>query len=720
MTKFYKNLASALPLAVALGFWLAMADNFRIVTSSARLLGNFGKLSLVLSYGFLTTMVVTIVAASVVSIILSLIDIRGKIQQSRHSGNVLGGVIFILILALIFRYLVANRSLYTVIDPRLAFPIIGSIIFGLLLWRLIVAFAEKYYKPLNWESIIINHYSMSAGTSVFLFGTSAALFGTLAGRVHPRATIDLTAENIIYYMVFLISGIIAWLLIRYILSRLSRLPSIPIALIILIAILPLIMFLRPAKPDNPDKHNPNPSKAGRNLLFISIDTLRYDRLGCDFNNTVQTPNIDALAKDGVVFENCIVPMPVTIPSHYSMFTGLTPRHHGIRVQASPINPDLPTITKTLSHAGLTCGGFVSMSLLSGPNSGLDNGSQYYDDHWLGAGESHFFPPEVKYFIAGKIINIIFTGRSSTPNRYERKAEKTIDSVLKWLDAVHEDDFFCFVHLFDPHWDYNAPEPYKVMYDPYYKGDLKYHFYINKDILANKLRITQRDFKYIVSRYDSEVTYTDYQLGRLFNRLKELGLWDETMIILTADHGESFEHGYIFNHSSRVYQSTIHVPLIIKPFNSSNIGRAGQLCSTTDLYPTICDAFGLATPQGLDGVSLTPLLNDEAGADFLPHEFLFSEAYPFSIPQSIGRIYTIIKGTDKLVYSPYAYPFEPTYQFYDIAIDAGEEHNAYDPADGVCAELTKLLDKWAIADESVANPLMERSEIENLKSLQYLN
>jgi arylsulfatase len=561
---------------------------------------------------------------------------------------------------------------------------------------------------------------MTAGASVFLFGTSAALFGTLAGRVTPRAIIDLTAENIIYYAIFLISGVITWLLLRCILSRLSRRPSIPIAVIALIAVLPLIIFLRPAESDNPDKHNPNPGNKGKNLLFISIDTLRYDRLGCDFNDAMQTPNIDALARDSVIFDNCVVPMPLTVPSHYSMFTGLIPRNHGIRVQASPINPNLPTITGTLSQAGFTCGGFVSMSLLDAFNSGLDKGFQYYDDFRLAAGESRFFPREVKYFIAGKIINKIFTGRGSTPNRYERKAENTVDSALKWLDAVQGDDFFCFVHLFDPHWDYNAPEPYKVMYDPDYNGDLNYHFYINRDIVANRLKITKRDFDYIVSRYDGEVSYADSRLGRLFNRLKELGLWDETMIILTADHGESFEHGYFFEHPSRVYQSTIHVPLIIKPFNSSGMGRAGRLCSITDLFPTICDAFGQPTPQGLDGVSLMPLVNGEAGEGFLPHQLLFSEAYPLSVPQSIGRIYCIIKGTDKLIYSPYAYPFEPTYQFYNIALDPGEEHNIYDPSNGVCDELAKLLDKWAAADTSIANPLMERINMENLKTLQYLH
>ena len=720
MNRLYRNSAAALPLGLALGFWLALAGNFQLVVTSPKLLGDFSRLTLALSYGFLTTMAVAITTVLVLSLILSLVDIRGKVSPARHAGNVIGGVLFLLILSITAYDILFKGRPAAIVDPRNAFPVIGAIIFAYLLWWLISVFAEKYYLPREWGKAVINHYSITAGAGVFVFSTMAALFGTMTGRVYPGATIGLTAENVLYYPIFLVAGTIAWLVVRYILSRLSRHASLPIAIIALIAVIPLALFLRPAKANDPDKHNPEPGNYARNVVFISIDTLRYDRLGCDFNDHMQTPNIDSLARESVIFDNCIVPMPLTVPSHHSMLTGLMPRNHGIRVQASPINPKLPTITKVLSNAGLTCGGFVSMGLLSALNSGLDQGFQYFDDYWMYEDESRFFPAEVKYSIAGKIINKIFTGRSGTPYRYDRKAEKTIDSTIRWLDAAGDDDFFCFVHLFDPHWDYNAPEPYTVMYDTDYKGDVRYHYFVHKDILANRLKFTERDFRHIVSRYEGEVSYADAQLGRLFDRLRELDLWDETMIILTADHGESFEHGYFFDHASRVFQSTIHVPLIIKPYGRFNGARLNQLCSTTDIFPTICDALGLATPQGLDGVSLMPLVNGDAGADFVAHKYLFSEAYPMHIPQSIGRIYTVLMGTDKLIYSPYSYPFAPTYQFYNIANDPGEEHDIYASDNPLCEELAKLAEKWAAEDTDVANPMMNRSEFEVLKSLQYLD
>jgi arylsulfatase A-like enzyme len=234
-------------------------------------------------------------------------------------------------------------------------------------------------------------------------------------------------------------------------------------------------------------------------------------------------------------------------------------------------------------------------------------------------------------------------------------------------------------------------------------------------------MTKQDFNHIVARYDSEVTYTDAQLGRLFDRLKELDLWDETMIILTSDHGESFEHDYFFNHSARVYQSCIHVPLIIKPFGRIYSGRVDALCSNTDIFPTVCEALNLSVPKELDGVSLSPFLNGTGSETFVPHQFLLSESYPFSNGlQSIGRTYSIIRGDHKLIYSPNAFPVAPTYQLFDLSAEPNEEDNLYDSLPELSNELFTPLKQWVLEDKGVAQGVSGRIEREALKTLQYLN
>ena len=117
----------------------------------------------------------------------------------------------------------------------------------------------------------------------------------------------------------------------------------------------------------------------------------------------------------------------------------------------------PTIAEELSEEGFTCGGFVSVSFLGGANSNLDKGFHYFDDYWILEGESRFFPREIKYFTSGRILNRFLKKSLTILSRFERKAELTVDSAINWLDYVKDEDFFCFIHVYDPHWDYNAPE-----------------------------------------------------------------------------------------------------------------------------------------------------------------------------------------------------------------------------------------------------------------------
>lgn len=717
-----ENLAAVLPLGAALSFWLAMADSFYILTGSTKLLGSIRDVALVLIYGCLATMTVVLILSAIISVLSTITDRKGKLDVPHHCGRVIGILIFLAIIAASYGKVHGFLVQFNPVDPRVVFPTLGIFFAAWLVGRITAISIGRTYDPSGWYRMLGSQYVVTAGIAVFVFGTLMTLYrGPTADIVHTGG-IKLDGNSIFYYPIFFIAGLITWVLVRWIITSLSnRHRMFSPGLIALFFIVIMILFVRPSPLPRPDTHNPEPSGKGRNVVLISIDTLRYDRLRCNGNMDIQTPNIDALSAESVNFDNCIVPMPVTVPSHCSMLTGQNPRTHGIRTMLSPLPDAFPTIAGELSEEGFTCGGFVSVGLLSGANSALDRGFHYYDDHWILEGESRFFPREIKYFTSGRILNRFLKKPLTILSRFERKAESTVDSAINWLDHVKDEDFFCFMHVYDPHWDYNAPEPYKTMYDPDYEGILKDHRNPEKFLYKHKLKIGEPDFDHLVARYDGEVTYTDHHLGRFFNRLKELGLWDDTMIILTADHGESFEHDYYFGHNDRVYQSTIHVPLIIKPFAGTTGARTDTLCSNMDFLPTIHGMLGLRVLSGLDGEDLSSFIKGTAGEGEQAHSRVFSETYSLEWNrQNYGKMYSTHRGLEKLIFNPYAYPFVPLYQYFNLADDPDEENDLYATSFNVINELILTLKKWADADTETGLESAGAIEEEELRSLQYLN
>jgi len=722
--RIYKNLQAVLPIGTVIIIWLALADSFQVINSSVKLLENIKSIALVLVYGYLATALAVFTFFIIVSIILTLLYARKEPEPAQHAGWVAGIAVFFLVMG--FGYVSLKTSLTggNPLDPRIGFPLLIFPLVGWLLGYFVGSYIGHLYKPSNWPNLLGKHYSSAAGVAVFVFGSLFTLFhGSIEGR-YSSASHFFKAENITYCIIFIIAALSAWLLLRFIFTRLSRRGGAPVAgLIAAFIVIPLIIFLRPTPPNNPDKHNPNPGNKGRNVILISIDTLRYDELGCDGNDRIRTPDIDALAAEGVIFDNCIVPIPLTLPSHATMLTGVNPRTHGLRGQDHRLGKSFTTLAERLSDEGFTCGAFVSMSALKGKTSSFDQGFHYYDDYWVYKDESRFFPPEVKFFAAAKILNRIIVGMTRNIHPFERRAELAVDSALNWLDYTKDDDFFCFLHLYDPHWDYNAPEPYKNMYDPNYdESKFKFNNKLRLHMWNHELQLNPDDINHLAARYEGEVTYTDAQLGRFFSRLKELGLWDKSIIILTADHGECFDHDYYFGHQDRVYQSCIHVPLIIKPIGGSDGRRYSTLCCNADFFPTICDMLDISASRDLDGVSLARLLMPPHDETLKPHQDIFSESYGFDSfnLQHYGKVYCIIKDDMKLIYSPFAFPYAPIYQYYNLTVDPYEENDLYDSHSEAADILAKQLDKWVAEDKETLRGLPGKIEMEELKALQYLN
>jgi arylsulfatase A-like enzyme/Flp pilus assembly protein TadD len=285
-----------------------------------------------------------------------------------------------------------------------------------------------------------------------------------------------------------------------------------------------------------------------NVLLVTVDTIRADRLGCYGPGAAPTPRIDGLAAKGILFERAFAHDPETLPSHTNILLGLTSPAHGVCENSkSIVAPDFLTLAEHFKAHGYATAAFVSGFPLDS-RFGLNQGFDVYDDR---------FPAKPA---AGELFS-------------ERRAEKTVAAALQWLGQP-KGKWFCWVHFWDPHDPYDPPEPYRTRYadDP----------------------------------YSGEVAYVDAQLGVLLDELAKRGLADRTLVVLTGDHGESFgEHGETF-HGYFAYNTTLRVPLIIVVPGAVS-SRVKAPVGHIDIFPTVCDIAGLEKPAGLQGETLLPFL-----------------------------------------------------------------------------------------------------------------
>jgi arylsulfatase A-like enzyme/Flp pilus assembly protein TadD len=284
----------------------------------------------------------------------------------------------------------------------------------------------------------------------------------------------------------------------------------------------------------------------RNIVLISIDTCRMDHLSCYGFPKPTTPNIDAVAGESILFENAVSPIPLTLPAHTSMLTGTNPVyhdvHHNLGYQVSPENLTLPEI---LREQGYTTAAFIGSFVLDS-KFGLDQGFDTYNDEF----------EDVHQAVT---IN-------------ERKASETSRLAGDWLEKNRADKFFLFLHFYDPHDDYDPPEPAASKFP----DDL----------------------------YSGEIAYTDDCIGQVIKTLKRLGLYESSLIIITSDHGEMLGEHNESTHGFFIYQSALRVPLIFKlPGNRKRKSVPG-LTSIIDIVPTILQMLELEIPSHIQGKDLS--------------------------------------------------------------------------------------------------------------------
>jgi arylsulfatase A-like enzyme/Tfp pilus assembly protein PilF len=400
-----------------------------------------------------------------------------------------------------------------------------------------------------------------------------------------------------------------------------------------------------------------------NILFITLDTTRADRIGCYGYDKVETPNMDRLAGSGILFENATCQVPLTLPSHSSIFTGTYPFYHGVRDNGGfYLEPDKITLAEVLKENGIATSAFVGAFVLDS-RWGLDQGIDYYFDNFD--------------FSKYKIIGL---------DTVQREGGEVIKPFFEWFEGNYQKRFFSWIHLYDPHTPYDPPEPYKTRY-------------------------SNRNW----GLYDGEIAYVDELIGRVLDKLNEKSVLEKTIIVIVGDHGEMLGEHDESSHGFFIYEAATAVPLIIR-FPSSKLGGKRIITSveTIDIMPTLLQILGFPMPDEVQGQSLLPLILEKNSRQ---EHLAYSETY-------YPRYHFGWSELKSLQSSQYKYILAPRPELYDIINDPQELYNIYTRETKIGKQfeqkLKSLQEEMSIEGIEEKGPQkLDEASMEKLRALGYV-
>lgn len=396
-------------------------------------------------------------------------------------------------------------------------------------------------------------------------------------------------------------------------------------------------------------------KSVRHIILISIDTCRADYLSCYGFNKKTTPNIDAFAKEGVLFERCISPVPLTLPAHSSILTGTNPVNHGVHDNLDyTLAPENITLAERFKEHGFTTGAIVSTFVLNRKFE-MNQGFDTYDDT---------FRNPIESFI-----------------ETERRGDEASQIACEWIEEHKSENFFLFLHYYDPHDAYWPPEPFLSRY----RDDL----------------------------YAGEIAFTDHCIKRVLDKLKASHIYEDALIIITGDHGEGLNDHGERRHGYLIYQESIHVPLIIR-FPKGQFGHEhiSETVGLIDLVPTICRWTGIEPPPDAAGLDLIAFLENPPAED----RFLYSESFT---PTKYGcsSLLALTSGQWKYIQST-------TPELYDLQKDPGEQNNLIEQeakrARLYQDELKRLLTQQVRTTAGRSEGLLDENSRKKMESLGYVS
>ena len=411
-----------------------------------------------------------------------------------------------------------------------------------------------------------------------------------------------------------------------------------------------------------------------NVIIVSMDTTRFDHLGVGGHSLPTTPELDRLARESYVFTRAQSVIPLTGPAHATLMTGLYPHASGAVRNTTAVRGDIPTLAEALRADGFKTAAFVSGWTMRSALCGLHRGFDVYDEEMSD-----------RY----KVVRIY------------RPAEQTTDRALKWLEARDNprQPFFLFVHYFDAHDPYEERQPWS--------SDFLTALWARRKSVDAK---TARK----LSSYDSEIAFTDRQLGRLIAALKDGNALESSWLIVLSDHGEAFgENGY-YRHGRRVHEPALHIPLVIRPPGGLREARwIDARVSQIDVLPSLLELLG-HNPLPVQGTSMVPLFE---GRD-VPRPPVRFETYNLwslrrkKLPSKLG----VYDGTMKIVLNPRDDDFE----VYDLARDPQEQTNVAPSHPGLEHYRRELLDWWRASKTRIEEPDLSAEDLERLRQLGYAN
>lgn len=371
------------------------------------------------------------------------------------------------------------------------------------------------------------------------------------------------------------------------------------------------------RPDAPD------------ILLISLDSVRADVL--TFVDEETTPNLARLARRGTVFTQAISGTSWTLPSHAQMFTGMPPALHGLQESDLVLDPKLATLPQLLRDGGYRTAGFYTCWYLAS-EYGFESGFDLYQTAMEGGDQlaealSNALTSE------GAVADRQRNFRRQVLAHRDINSPRVVERALAALESMgDEDPVFLFAHFFDPHFDYIPPEPYDTAFDPDYSGSMTgIDFWTNPAIFdATKTparQISERDLEHVRALYRGEIAWTDRAIGELLDALEARGRLDNTLIIVTADHGEEFFEHEGRGHRQTLYDEALRIPLLVVPPGSA-AGVAQRVnndqVGLSDLLPTALDYAGVSTPPLVHGRSLRPAIE---GRDLTERPLMASLSLP---------------------------------------------------------------------------------------------
>ena len=425
-----------------------------------------------------------------------------------------------------------------------------------------------------------------------------------------------------------------------------------------------------------------PQREKLNIILVTLDTTRADRLSCYGYKRATSPRLDKLANESVVYTRAIAPSSWTLPSHASLFTGKFPSSHGARYdlngplmltnaikgptfwnktfRARGIDTNEKTLAEILKDVGYTTGAVVGGPWLKRV-FGLDKGFDYYDDDQI------------------TILN-------------GRLASQVTSHALRWLKKISQKKFFLFLNYFDPHYPYKPPREFACTFLP-------------KGSLSSPRKISHKETNAL---YDAEIFYMDFFIGQLLDNLKQFGLYHKTLIIVTADHGELLgEHGETL-HGRYLYQEELHIPLIIKyPGTEYKPKEEDVRLQLTDIFTMILNRLGIAPPPDIQG-SIPPNIKHP----------IFAEVYPLPALSPHGDWRAIYKGKFKFLWNS-----KGNNLLFNLDDDPSESVNLLDQYPDLVKTMGSAINEFmaTLPKPGPAGPIQEIDEetTEALKSLGYV-